>query len=285
MAVRYDFLLSDLLFRVESEIKLQIPEYFRPFQMDNTLPCKPDILLQIAFETTLTASDGDVRKLSDKVPKYNCKNLVIYHNSKGEEIVRQEYAGRGKPCRLFISRSFEEYFCNHGNWLIYLPLEEILLTHGRMILHASAVIYHGKAYLFSAPSGGGKSTHADLWEKYYNAVILNGDKVILYPGNDAVLAYGGPIAGSSQIYRNLSAPVAGIFLVRKAPYNRVTPVTPRKAVLALYAESVKSSSNEHNNAAVLDLTMDLVKQIPVFTLECLPDKGAVECILQKLEGM
>lgn len=285
MAVRYDFLISDLLFRVESEKQVQIPEYFRPFRTESPLSREPDFLLQICFESTHTASDGDVRKLHGDITKNDCQNMVIYHNAKGEEIIRQTYAGRGYPCRLFIFRVFEKAFREKGNWLVYLPLTEYLLDHGRIMLHASAVVYQGKAYLFSAPSGGGKSTHADLWEKHYGAEILNGDKVIIAPGNNPAMAYGGPVAGSSGIYRNLSAPIAGIFLVKKAPHNRVTAVTPRNAVLALYSEVIKSASDEQFNAAVLDLTVDLVKQTPVFALECLPERGAVECILQHMEGM
>lgn len=153
------------------------------------------------------------------------------------------------------------------------------------MLHASAVVYQGKAYLFTAPSGGGKSTHADLWVKHYHAVLLNGDKVIIDPKACPATAYGGPVAGSSRIYRKLSAPIAGIFLVEKAPHNRVTPVTPRESVLALYAAMVKNGTDDRFNTDVLDLTIDLVKQIPVFTLECTPEKSAVDCILQQIEGM
>ena len=37
-----------------------------------------------------------------------------------------------------------------------------LLLHDGMMLHASAVAMEGKCYLFSAPSGTGKSTHTNI---------------------------------------------------------------------------------------------------------------------------
>ena len=37
---------------------------------------------------------------------------------------------------------------------------------GGIMLHASCVEYEGKAYLYTARSGTGKSTHTHLWQKH-----------------------------------------------------------------------------------------------------------------------
>ena len=42
-------------------------------------------------------------------------------------------------------------------------------------LHASAVMLDGRAYLFSAPSGTGKSTHTEKWCRLFGAEYLNDD--------------------------------------------------------------------------------------------------------------
>ena len=57
-----------------------------------------------------------------------------------------------------------------------------LLRHNGLVLHASAIAHQGRAVLFSAPSGVGKSTHTQLWQKQFGAeqaVILNNDKPAL----------------------------------------------------------------------------------------------------------
>lgn len=54
-----------------------------------------------------------------------------------------------------------------------------LLDFNGFMLHASAVAICNKAYLFSAKSGTGKSTHTELWQKYFGedrAIIVNDDK-------------------------------------------------------------------------------------------------------------
>lgn len=57
-----------------------------------------------------------------------------------------------------------------------------LLKFDGMLLHSSAVVMDGYAYLFSAPCGTGKSTHTALWRKVFGedrARILNDDKPAL----------------------------------------------------------------------------------------------------------
>ena len=38
-----------------------------------------------------------------------------------------------------------------------------IIHRGAMLVHSSALVFDGKAYLFSADSGVGKSTHTKMW--------------------------------------------------------------------------------------------------------------------------
>lgn len=159
-----------------------------------------------------------------------------------------------------------------------------MLPWGRMILHASAVIYQGKAYVFAAPSGVGKSTHAGLWEKHFGAKVLNGDKVILHIGEKGIMASGGPAAGSSEIYVNETVPVAALFLLKQGPENKLLSLPKRKAILSLYSLAVKSSRDTDFNSKLVDLAASIGEQLDVLSLECIPEKSAVECILNNRKG-
>ena len=256
--------------RVRSPRKLQVPDNFQPFLVTSRLDRKADILLEIEFQLV----NADSLQRAEK-----------FHWSKGEYIVCQEPAGRGAPCRLFLPPDFAEDFCRQGHWLNYLPMERLLLPFGRVILHASAVDYQGKAFLFSAPSGGGKSTHAALWQAHYGAQILNGDKVILYAGENGLMACGSPVAGTSGIYVPKCIPLAAVFMLKKAGHNCVRPLSQREAVLGLYGEAVKSAWDAEFNSRLLDCILSMNEKIPVYLLECLPHKSAVECILQETEGI
>ena len=49
-----------------------------------------------------------------------------------------------------------------------------------IIFHSSAIMVDGEAYLFTAPSGTGKSTHTRLWRELLGdrAVMINDDKAL-----------------------------------------------------------------------------------------------------------
>lgn len=160
-----------------------------------------------------------------------------------------------------------------------------MLSFDRFFLHASAVIYKGKAYLFSAPSGGGKSTHAALWQQHFGAKLLNGDKVLIEVRDGQCIAHGSPVAGSSGIYEQGSAPIAAVYLLKKEKENRVIPIPMRSALMALYSEAIKDRKDPVFNMKLLDLIEKMLICVPVRTLACLPEKSAVECVLQKEEGM
>jgi len=285
MTHSYDFRISDLLLRVESPRQLQIPDSFQPFLIETDLDKTPDILLEIHFETLHANAVADADPPAFAGAQSSAASVEKYHWRDGEYIVRQNEAGRGTPCRLFLPDSFSDIFCQNGHWLNYIGIEQLFLPFERLILHASAVIYHGKAYLFSAPSGTGKSTHAALWNAHYGAKILNGDKVVIHVGSEGAMAYGSPVAGSSQIYCNDGAPIAGIFVLKQGPQNILSTIPSRRAILSLYGQAIKSSKDPAFNSRLFDLIVKLRGRVPVFSLECLPEKSAVDCILHKIEGM
>lgn len=64
---------------------------------------------------------------------------------------------------------------------VYRKISEIMVEHDTFLFHCSAVAVDGRAYLFTAPSGTGKSTHTRLWREVFGerAVMVNDDKPLL----------------------------------------------------------------------------------------------------------
>lgn len=91
-----------------------------------------------------------------------------------------------------------------------------LLRHGGMMLHASAVVVDGYAYLFSGPCGMGKSTHTAMYKNAWpGAVIINDDKPALRRIDGTWYAFGTPWCGKDGINVNTSAPLAGICFLHR----------------------------------------------------------------------
>ncbi len=167
-----------------------------------------------------------------------------------------------------------------GTWYSCALLRELsdrMLYHYQCFLvHAAALLYHGKAYLFVAPSGTGKTTHMMLWKKCLGEkmAILNGDKPFLRMQDGKITVYGSPWQGKEGYGMNASAPLGGVFLLDRAAENSVRPAAVPEALQKLLFATVFPEEAE-GRAKVLDFMGSLYRAVPVAMLYCNMEDDAV----------
>ena len=152
----------------------------------------------------------------------------------------------------------------------YMSLRQTLL------MHASAVSWNGQGLVFTAPSGTGKTTQAELWARYKGAKILNGDKVFLKQETDAIHAWGSPWKGSSPYALNESAPLKAIIVLRQAKENSIRRLSTLEAMELFVPHVFFPKWDEKCEQAVLDFLDVVMSQTPIYLLCCRPDEEAVE---------
>ena len=125
-----------------------------------------------------------------------------------------------------------------------------LLEHDGMMLHASCVVLDGEAYLFSAPSGTGKSTHTQLWLKAFGdrAYILNDDKPALRWRDGVCYAYGTPWSGKTDLNRNEKVVLRGIGILQRSDVNFVEPLQGRDAIFGILDQTARPLSGARMQA-------------------------------------
>ena len=155
----------------------------------------------------------------------------------------------------------------------FLP---VVARNDGLLFHASLVEYEGRAVAFTASSGTGKSTQADLWHEHLGAEIMNGDRAFVRRFDDEWRAYGSPWAGSSPYIKNVRAPLAGIVVLKQAPENRIRRLNAAEVMAYLYNNVRYPFWDEEATAASLETLDALVREIPIFLLECRPDEEAVQ---------
>ena len=124
---------------------------------------------------------------------------------------------------------------------------ERLLDYDGMMLHASCVVLDGEAYLFSAPSGTGKSTHTHLWLDHFGdrAFILNDDKPALRWVDGVCYAYGTPWSGKTSLNRNERAPLRGIGILQRSDVNFAEPLSGGEAIFGILDQTIRPLSKTH----------------------------------------
>lgn len=165
---------------------------------------------------------------------------------------------------------------------VYRKICERLLEENILLFHCSALCMDGQAYLFTAPSGTGKSTHARLWRERFGhrVTMINDDKPLLEVGTDRVTVYGTPYAGKDGLQTNISAPVGGIIVLYQASDNVIQPMNAMQAYPILLNQTYRRQDPQG-----MIRTMDLVRQLaelPVYSLGCTISTEAVELAYQTL---
>lgn len=164
-----------------------------------------------------------------------------------------------------------------------MPLRQLLLSRGALLLHASMVNFRGAGILFSAASGVGKSTQARLWAAHAGAALCCNDRAVLRVVGGAWQAFGYPNDGSDPVSGPESAgPVSALVLLAQGPENRAAPVSPRAALRPLAEQTVMDAWNPDFRTGATLLLAGLLSACPVYRLACRPDAGAVTCLMDQL---
>lgn len=160
-----------------------------------------------------------------------------------------------------------------------------LLEHNGMMIHSSAVVVDGRAYLFSAESGTGKSTHTQLYLKRFGdrAFILNDDKPAVRLEDGVWYAYGTPWSGKTNLNVNVRAPLAGIAVLERGQSNEIEPFTGPEVIRNLLEQTLRPREAVHR-LQILKLADQLIRQVPVWKLRCNMEPEAAMVSYRAMSG-
>lgn len=130
----------------------------------------------------------------------------------------------------------------------------------------------------------GKSTQAGLWEKYRGTWTVNGDRSLLIREEDGWYANGWPVCGSSEICNNKSYPVRAIVMLSQAKENRISRLKGLEALRKVMEQITINAWNSEFQIQAMDELEILLKEVPVYHLECDISEDAVRCLEDVLAG-
>ena len=157
------------------------------------------------------------------------------------------------------------------NIITCAQFSSIVMNNNAIILHASAILFKNKIYLFCADSGVGKSTHTKLWQEYYgkdNVIIVNDDKPLVTIENDLLIASGTPWSGNSLENVNLSAPVSGIVFIERDTHNELIKLNKTNEILPLLFNNSPHLSNKDDIDKLLTIMGNIVSKTNFYKIKC-----------------
>lgn len=272
------FHIGDIVFSVCAQKAFSLPDNFAPFVCDAV--SAPDFSVTLSQEA-LAPQEGTLLLRTPARHVWMDKNSLVYCHflADGRELCRTYIAEDHLCARIVLPPNSPISF---GAALHFIPFAIAFLPHNGIFFHAATVVCDEKAYVFTAPSGGGKSTHAALWEEAFGAKLLNGDRILLREKDGVFYAYGLPVAGSSFVFLNERAPVAAVTLLQKAAENRATRAD-EKSLAAILEQAELPLFHPVLADKTLGIISALSQSIPFYTLACRPDASAAHTIYQQIQ--
>lgn len=278
--------ISDLVVEINGDsdyMKSCMTEYTLPLQQERERICHSGIFIHRMDE--LSVPQGEY---SGELGKWkmieNCGQKTVYRVLNGLDDAASAKIDFSENRADISLLSFDEDDIQKRD-MIYSghAFGQLLLNYDRMVVHSSCIKVDGKAILFSAPSGTGKSTHTALWKEYVSGTeYINDDTpVIRLDKTDEVLACGSPWSGKTRLNNNISAPLCGIVFLERGTKNQIMPMSGVEAMGRLVGECRKFPYRDSVGQAA-KLCMQLLKQVPVYKLACDISYEAVETVRKEL---
>lgn len=152
---------------------------------------------------------------------------------------------------------------------VYRKLAQLLVQEDILLMHGSVVAVDGQAYLFTAKSGIGKTTHTSLWMQHFGAraVMVNGDKPLLHVGNEGVTVYGTPWDGKERLSANIACPLKAVCILTRSEKNHIKRIS-KKDALPMLCQQIHRPEAPDALIKVLALVDQLGSRVPLYRLEC-----------------
>lgn len=215
--------------------------------------------------------------LTDKEPDYYI-HVTPGDLASEQLILEKEAVEQGiKP------RKFKEPFLERAT--IQRQVADFLVSRGALMLHGSTIAVDGRAYLFTAPCGTGKSTHTRLWREVFGdrALMVNDDKPFLIINADGVFASGSPWCGKHGLASNITVPLAGICCLQRGKDNVIVP-TDAADVSDILRQQAHTPADEAllvKSYALIDL---IGQKVPLSVMRCNMDPDAARISFHAMSG-
>lgn len=148
-------------------------------------------------------------------------------------------------------------------------ISDLFPLYDRILFHGSALAIDGKGIIFSARSGVGKSTHAELWRKAFGerVTMVNDDKPFIWVGENNSVVYGSPWDGKYHFSSNVSFPLKAVCFLSRNETNQIKQVDGLDCFPNLFQQTYRSE-DLFIFKKTLSLIDRLIKNTRLFDLRC-----------------
>lgn len=284
--MKKDYQIAGHRIRIEGEEKwinvVAGLDGFKPFEVESVAePVATFVLTEEDVpQFTEIQYESGVDGIIDAFGRYQGGYLFVMTPPEGENLALWKADGANT---ISFKGALSPRLVRFALWIAYglatLPYQTIAI-------HTSVIQYQGRTVLFLGESGTGKSTHTRLWrENIEGAVLLNDDSPILRVIDGKVWMFGSPWSGKTPCYKTESYPLAACVRLSQAPHNRIRRLSIAQGYAAIHPSCPPDFAYDDTLYDYISETLsEVLGQVPMYHLECLPDADAAHLSCKTVFG-
>lgn len=187
----------------------------------------------IAFQIRIVDKIVRINSIYPSLRDY-CQNYIVTDNTSvspdlvisiDEEDIAEEISSSDVINSCINKEIDTQYLSYLESVVAYRKIVEALLSYDVLLLHGSIVATDGAGYMFTAPSGVGKTMRTRLWlDLLPSSIVVNGDKPLIKIADDKAIACGTPWCGKEGMNTNAMVPLRAIFLLERADGDKESEI-------------------------------------------------------------
>lgn len=219
----------------------------------------PDLYIRVVKKACRPSLNGKVIVRSEEIFVMDCEDRYVIQNYTSDKLFEFHVFKSGKYADIY-GRNIDQDELFHCIRMIFLYTAA---KYGLYAVHSVSVLNEGKAVLFSASSGTGKSTHAGIWEKVFGAKTINGDLNLVGIKDGKAVIYGMPWCGTSGIYSAQAYPLQAIILLKRGETDRVEELTDEQKEILVQQRMISPLWAKEDFLSSFAFSEDLIRRITV----------------------
>lgn len=257
-------------------------EGFKPFEVE--VEGEPLAIFTLTDEPapapTEVQYESEVDQIVDRFGRYENGYLFVMNPPVGGTLSLWKENGSNV---VYFNGQLMSRLVRFALWIAY---GLVTMPHQTVAIHTSVIEYKGRTVLFLGESGTGKSTHTRLWrENIEGAVLLNDDSPMLRIIDGKPWMFGSPWSGKTPCYKQESYPLAACVRLSQAPYNKIQRLSIPQAYAALHPSCPPDFAYDDALYDYISETIgEVLAQVPLYHLACLPDADAARLSCQTVFG-
>ena len=156
---------------------------------------------------------------------------------------------------------------------LYRKIADLLVEENTVVFHSSSFMVNGNAFLITARSGVGKSTHSRNLNAYIgdDFVYINDDKPLIRVEENKVTVYGTPWNGKERRGNDISAPLKAIMFLSRGETNTYRKIVNKEEIYVKMISQIYLPKEKAKREKALKVADQILKNINFYEINVTKD--------------